>query len=595
MLAYTFRFLGIDIELSFLSAAFFLVDVSHFRAVHWIACMAYPLSLSFSLLTVVLFLRHIQSGGVGWAVLASCLLALGILSHMASVWVVGFCIYLAFRNKKRFVYAVGAAAPLIVVAILLGIWAYTHSLQTAQSEHAAVLGGQVQIVESVYKLIWFAGRLFTYAFVLGADLTSIHAIDWVVGVGFIGIAMVVIWRGDSPLISNWLVWTLLLLTAFVFNPIQTWLANGPSRYLYLASAGTSLFVVWGLRALVSRFFSGVRCRIIFVSVLSAILIFNIYAVKRAEAIAFYLSGRGYVARSEWETGIDVLARAIQHDARVLPLDAFERYSMGCLGLGKSPLELLSTVSNDARLVSLLQMLSVVVLYLDSDVGENGDRMLQMAYEQALDKENFRRNTSVAFNNLASYFYRESNYTKTAILYGKAVDWRPDYDQAFEGLLLALAEEGKSAAIIDLLRDRPVGGDFLEDLAKIIYNTGKKENALELYQQIVVSDPQNADAHYHVGLIYGALGQRTEELNAYIETVENDANHADAWKRLGNLLYQGHNLSGAVKAYREVVRLRPEDKEALRNLGQLLELSGDEKGALEYNQRAMQVVPNNAKN
>ena len=227
--------------------------------------------------------------------------------------------------------------------------------------------------------------------------------------------------------------------------------------------------------------------------------------------------------------------------------------------------------------------------MDNDGPEGSDRVLQTAYEQASEKEDFRWNTSVAFNNLASYFYLQGNYKRSAILYSKSLDWRSDYDEAFEGLRLAWAREGKSAAIIDLLRDRSVDVDFLEDLAKITFNTGKKKNALALYQLVVMSDPQKADAHYDIALIYGALGQRTEELDAYIKTVENDANHADAWRRLGNLLYQSQKLSGAAKAYREVVRLRPEDKGALSNLGHLLELLGDKKGALEFYQRAMKVA------
>ena len=133
-----------------------------------------------------------------------------------------------------------------------------------------------------------------------------------------------------------------------------------------------------------------------------------------------------------------------------------------------------------------------------------------------------------------------------------------------------------------MRLRPEDRDALRNLGHLLELLGDTKGALEFnqramkiglaaYQQVIVSDPENAEAHYNIGLIYGALGQRTEELHAYLKTVEADANHADAWKRLGNLLYQSRNFSGAEKAYREVVRLRPEDKDALRNLGHLLEL------------------------
>ena len=56
--ARTFFALGADLEVSFVAGLLFLMNVAHFRAVHWITCLSYALGLIFSLITVLYFIQN---------------------------------------------------------------------------------------------------------------------------------------------------------------------------------------------------------------------------------------------------------------------------------------------------------------------------------------------------------------------------------------------------------------------------------------------------------------------------------------------------------------------------------------------------------
>ena len=79
----------------------FLINVAHFRAVQWIACLVYPLALSLGLVVILLFARYLATNRR--ALLFGALLAqmLAILAHAGSVCAAAFCLYLAWRRAQR--------------------------------------------------------------------------------------------------------------------------------------------------------------------------------------------------------------------------------------------------------------------------------------------------------------------------------------------------------------------------------------------------------------------------------------------------------------------------------------------------------------
>ena len=67
LLAALCRQMGEDSKTSFLSGLFFMVNVSHFQAMHWLSALDYPLLMLFGSLALTCYLRYLKMGdGGGW-------------------------------------------------------------------------------------------------------------------------------------------------------------------------------------------------------------------------------------------------------------------------------------------------------------------------------------------------------------------------------------------------------------------------------------------------------------------------------------------------------------------------------------------------
>ena len=101
LLAQTFCRLGADLELSLAGGLLFLLNVAHFRAVQWIACLVYPLALSLGLIAILLFMRYLETNRRPLLAGAALVQILALLAHAGSICAAAFCLYLAWRRYRR--------------------------------------------------------------------------------------------------------------------------------------------------------------------------------------------------------------------------------------------------------------------------------------------------------------------------------------------------------------------------------------------------------------------------------------------------------------------------------------------------------------
>ena len=85
LLAQTFRRLGAHLEISLVGGLLFLLNVAHFRAVQWIACLVYPLALSLALIAILLFMRYLATERRLLLVAATLLQTVAIFAHAGSI------------------------------------------------------------------------------------------------------------------------------------------------------------------------------------------------------------------------------------------------------------------------------------------------------------------------------------------------------------------------------------------------------------------------------------------------------------------------------------------------------------------------------
>lgn len=126
--------LGVPLEIALVGGLLFLLNVAHFRAVHWIACLAYPLAMGFGLGAVLCFLRYLDNRHNVWLLEAAGLLAVGMTAHAAAGSFALFIFYLGwhrgltlgdvFRRSWPLLLTVFAMAVFVVYAISKSIADY---------------------------------------------------------------------------------------------------------------------------------------------------------------------------------------------------------------------------------------------------------------------------------------------------------------------------------------------------------------------------------------------------------------------------------------------------------------------------------------
>lgn len=93
------------------------------------------------------------------------------------------------------------------------------------------------------------------------------------------------------------------------------------------------------------------------------------------------------------------------------------------------------------------------------------------------------------------------------------------------------------------------------------------------QRWTKSNPENADAWYHLGVACYSLGRYNEAINAYREVIGISPKFARAWRDLGTTHGKLKRIDDAIFAnhkvidlYREAILINPKDVEAWYGLG-----------------------------
>ncbi len=113
-----------------------------------------------------------------------------------------------------------------------------------------------------------------------------------------------------------------------------------------------------------------------------------------------------------------------------------------------------------------------------------------------------------------------------------------------------------------------------------------QKAIRLY-------PQNAEAHYILGVLLKEGGRLEEAGRAFQEAIRLNLQNAETHYNLGVLLKERHRFEEAEQAFQEAIRLNPQDASASHSVvtGSPQGLSGLEKlGSLSERAEATQRTP-----
>ena len=330
LLAALFCRQGTGLRMSLVGGLLFLVNVAHFRAVHWIAAIEFPLALSCglgALLCYQCFLEDRRSRWL-WGFYGGFALSIAALSAMAFLW--PFCFYWSWLRNRDLRASLRPLLPLLPVVVLelVVIVALTPKENSTWRAIDQFMGGDPfsLVLGTGRLLLWLLSRLLTTAHWLPIPLYELGTWELYAGAGVLaGLGALVYWN-RLPM-SLWSVWILLSLLPFL--PLTDTLIlgrpEGSSRYLYPATAGTSLLLAWGLEEGSRRLLTWGRY--VYPGACSAaILLSSYYYLKQAEAISLSIPRVGPTSLcGDFKTGVEQLKRAIAQGRHRIDLeDAYER-------------------------------------------------------------------------------------------------------------------------------------------------------------------------------------------------------------------------------------------------------------------------------
>jgi hypothetical protein len=404
----------------------------------------------FTLAAVLAYLHCAGGGRPIW---------LAAFSHLASLMAWPFCFFLAWIQGRDFRRELRYLAPFALILIpTLALVLRSTTMQTSTWESLELFSG-AGLWDLTFGIarstLFFASRLLSRAHWL--PLPSHERQSWELALGVlvvIGLAWL-IWKRQNP-VAPWAGWTLLMLVPFVLLTEELILSQimEPSRYLYLASAGSSLLLAWFMLAACRR--CGSWSRHVFVLLLVSVMASSYFYLKKVEALSIYSSGRHYIATGDIDIGMAQYRRALAQGRDVLPLsDIYYRLCNLLLTTGGEFKPILDEARAALPVDDRIQALYYVVESLSPDPQGREIGLQKMnevlASSDALgaeEREAFRSMVATIYHSAALGLARHGAVDRIVFALETALVWEPQRDVTKQ----LLAEVEKVIAAERVLRD-----------------------------------------------------------------------------------------------------------------------------------------------
>jgi tetratricopeptide (TPR) repeat protein len=569
LLTFTFYKTGLSQELSLIGGLFFLINLSHFRAIQWISCLAYPLALSLGCLGLLFYIAYQKRTQKTYYIISLCGFVLALLSHPAAITFACFAFYITWQNKQPLRPAFGISVLSFIFLIgLLKLFPHV-----PQAEHVTA-AFQWSIIGFLQHGLWYLGRLWTTTLILFPGLNGIQTVDLIFGtLALLGVGL--LWHQKKCPIAHWGIWMLMGLAAFITNPNQTHFESGPSRHLYFASAGSAVLLAWICQALslkVSQLFKQSWLpKISLILLIAIITSLSVAGLKKSETFAYIISARTYLVTNQLEKATHLFEKAVAISPEHVSSAMYERFPIANLAHGKflndSLHQALAHYPDNAlivatRMVYGFQSNTVNHQYLTT-------RVVKFSQKKPQKVQKF---IAIALLNLGFFYTTQAQYASAETLYQGALKVQAIYPTASIHLSQVYLKQNKIDAARQLLHKTithfPTNVEALQTLADLYHKEKDWAQTEHLYKRILIQEPHSTNILFKLGYIYMSH-QRYSEARPLFETLTQETPKSwQSFAYLGQCLHAEGNSNAAIRAYQHALRLNPDQPELQRLLKQL---------------------------
>ena len=172
---------------------------------------------------------------------------------------------------------------------------------------------------------------------------------------------------------------------------------------------------------------------------------------------------------------------------------------------------------------------------------------------------------------------------------------PAYNLSWKILAAIYAQSGDSQNSIkfshNAINSDPNDAEAHSNMGLIFFQFKKFEDAIKSFQKAIDIKTDYVEAHFNLGNALKALGKLTEAEKSYLKAIKLNPKFLAAHSNLASTFFVQKKLTQTETAYKKIIELKPDYAEAYSNMGTLyLQLKREDEAELSY-KKAIKINPN----
>ncbi len=131
---------------------------------------------------------------------------------------------------------------------------------------------------------------------------------------------------------------------------------------------------------------------------------------------------------------------------------------------------------------------------------------------------------------------------------------------------ALQHPGAARLVLNQVLETTRDPEVLDLLGQMAARDGESRKAIAFFQEAIQGDPNLADAHLNLGVLYHEAGDYEAAIGAFEAAIRVDPAYAPAYMNLGNSYRKLGRFDQAEEAYRKALKWDPDCADCYFNLG-----------------------------
>jgi tetratricopeptide (TPR) repeat protein len=573
-------------------AALFSLHPLHVESVAWVAERKDVLSTFFFMLTLIAYVRYVESPSIKRYLPVILLFALGLLAKPMLVTLPFVLLFLDYwplhryrwrqqhetgvlLHRKSIMELVREKIPLFVLTAASCIVTYL-----AQSTGGAVksfeilpfnirfLNAIVSYMAYIYKMLWPKGLAILYPYSFNYALWQIAGSLLLL----VCIFIIAIWTSKNHpfVLTGWL-WYIVTLVP-VIGIIQVGSQSMADRYTYIPLIGIFFTIAWGVPEIVKQW----RYKNVWLSIVSV-------------TVLLLLSTVSFSQIKYWADSFTVFNHALN-------VTQYNHVAHAKLG------DLFFEEKNEDSIEKSIDHYSKALLFKPDYVFAHTNIGIALVKKGRIDDaiEHYRKAISLksdyaeAHTNLGLALVEKSQTEDAVSHYYTALQINPDAAETHYNLGIALAGKGEIAKAIEhyskALQLNPEYSQAHTNMGIVLSKQGNIDKAISHYLKALELNPDSAETHSNLGISLVEKGKIAEAIAHYNQAVFINPNSAKTYTNLGNALLVHGQLDQAIANYKKALELKPSSPEILNNMGSAILHQGKLDNAISYFQKAIEIQP-----